>query len=152
MKVEKTLHLEWIDPEMAVEMQYYDHGMLATFSGLFSDVVVENIDFAKLINPRPSSTFCIKVGGNSLSDERLLAGDRVIIDKSLPYLDGKKIAYFLKDYDGWTVKKLSIRPDGNYLIPANEKDETLKPYKIKEYDIPWGMVTWILYNEYNKKL
>jgi len=147
MRVQKKLEIEWFDSNFPVMMEYFDHGLKATFSGLFSDVIVENIDLAKLINPRPSSTFIVKVDGDSMCDERLRAGDRVVIDKSLEHKNGKKIAYFLKDYDGWTVKKLSIQPDGIYLVAANGDDKTLKPYKIKEYDIPLGMVTWILYNE-----
>jgi SOS-response transcriptional repressor LexA len=93
----------------------------------------------------------VRVGGNSMKDERITSGDRIIIDKSLPYADGKKIAYWLHDFQGWTVKRLSIRKDGYWLVPANANDTSLFEYKIKEYDQPWGMVTWILHNEYPKK-
>jgi DNA polymerase V len=150
-QVEKDILIEEYDAEKAVWMPYADYGLNATFKGLFSDVVVEDIDLAKLLNPRPSSTFVVRVGGNSMKDERITSGDRVVIDKSLPYEDGKKIAYWLHDFQGWTVKILSIRKDGYWLIPANAEDKSLFEYKIKEYDIAWGMVTWILHSEYQKK-
>jgi hypothetical protein len=51
--IEKDINLEWFDAEKAVWMPYADHGLNATFKGLFSDVVVEDIDLAKLLNPRP---------------------------------------------------------------------------------------------------
>jgi DNA polymerase V len=149
--LEKEIHLEWFDPEKSVWMPYADHGLNATFKGLFSDVVIEDLDLARLLNPRPSSTFIARIAGNSLKDERITSGDRIIIDKSLPYEDGKKIAYWLHDYQGWTVKRLSIRKDGYWLIPANAEDASLFAYKVKEYDIPWGMVTWVLHHEYHKK-
>ncbi|MFN8297310.1 MAG: S24 family peptidase [Chitinophagales bacterium] len=149
--VEKEINLEKFDTEKPVWMPYSEHGMNATFKGLFSDVVVEDIDLAKMLNPRPSSTFIVRVGGNSMKDERITSGDKIIIDKSLPYVDGKKIAYWLNDFQGWTVKTLSIRNDGYWLIPANAEDTSLFEYKIQEYDIPWGMVTWILHNEYHRK-
>lgn len=150
-QVEKDINLEYFDAENAVWMPYADYGVNATFKGLFSDVVVEDIDLAKLLNPRPSSTFVVRVGGDSMKDERITSGDRIIIDKSLPYVDGKKIAYWLQDFGGWTVKILSIRKDGYWLIPANAEDASLFEYKIKEYDKPFGMVSWILHSEYQKK-
>lgn len=149
--VEKEIFIEEYDVGKGIWMPYADYGVNATFKGLFSDVVVEDIDLAKLLNPRPSSTFIVRVGGNSMKDERITSGDRIIIDKSLPYEDGKKIAYWLQDYGGWTVKILSIRKDGYWLVPANADDPTLFEYKVKEYDIPFGMVTWILHSEYQKK-
>ncbi len=77
-------------------------------------------------------------------DARLTNNDRIIIDKSLEHVDGKKIVYWLHDYQGYTVKILSVRPDGNYLVATNSTDNFME-YKIKEYDIPCGMVTWIIH-------
>lgn len=148
MLVEKEIHIEYFDPNKPVTIPYYDNGIYATFSGLFSDVVIEDIDLAKLLIQRPSSTFMIRVCGESMNQSRIQPNDRLIIDKSLPYTPGKKIVYWLRDYDGWTVKELGLRQDGYYLLPANDE---FKPYKIKEYDIPWGMVTWILHAEYFQK-
>ena len=145
--VEKKIHIEYFDPEQPISVPYYEHGLNASFSGLYSDVVLEHIDLMQLLIPRPSSTFLARIEGESLRGDGILPGDRMLIDKSLPYLCGKKIAYYLRDYEGWTVKELGKRVDGYYLLPANDE---FKPYKIKEYDLPWGMVTWTFRNEYNR--
>jgi DNA polymerase V len=123
---------------------YSDNGLHATFSGLFSDVVIEWIDLAPLLNSRPSSTFFCRVNGDSMKDERLQDGDIVIVDKSLPLQDGKKVIVWIAQENGWTVKRLSMKDGMIYLIPANEK---LRPYLVTADDIFWGVVTWILHKE-----
>ncbi len=132
------------DAEKKLLVPYSDNGLNATFSGLFSDVAIEWIDLSPLLNTRPSSTFFCRVNGNSMQDERLLDGDIVIVDKSLPLKDGKKVVVWLAQENGWTVKRLSMKDGLIYLIPANEK---LKPYLATAEDIFWGVVTWILHKE-----
>lgn len=123
---------------------YSDGGLNATFSGLFSDVAIEWIDLQPLLMSRPSSTFFCRVNGDSMKDERLQDGDIVIVDKSLPLQDGKKVIVWIAQENGWTVKRLSMKDGLIYLIPANEK---LKPYSVTADDIFWGVVTWILHKE-----
>ena len=132
------------DAEKKLLVPYSDNGLNATFSGLFSDVAIEWIDLSPLLNTRPSSTLFCRVNGNSMQDERLLDGDIVIVDKSLPLKDGKKVVVWLAQENGWTVKRLSMKDGMVYLIPANEK---LKPYLATAEDIFWGVVTWILHKE-----
>jgi DNA polymerase V len=132
------------DPEKKLLVPYSDNGLNATFSGLFSDVAIEWIDLSPLLNTRPSSTFFCRVNGDSMQDERLLDGDIVIVDKSLPLQDGKKMVVWLAQENGWTVKRLSMKDGMLYLNPANEK---LKPYLATADDIFWGVVTWILHKE-----
>ena len=123
---------------------YSDNGLNATFSGLFSDVAIEWIDLSPLLMPRPSSTFFCRVNGDSMKDERLQDGDIVIVDKSLPLQDGKKVIVWIAQENGWMVKRLSMKDGMIWLIPANEN---LKPYLATADDIYWGIVTWILHKE-----
>jgi DNA polymerase V len=118
--------------------------------GFFPESKEEEVNLEKLLIPRASSTFCAKAGGDSMNDERITNGDILVVDKSLEYLEKKKIVYWLNDYNGFTVKILKISPSGNYLVPANKELYQNFEYKIQEYDKPWGMVTWNLHNEYRK--
>ena len=79
-----------------------------------------------------------------MKDERLQDGDIVIVDKSLPLQDGKKVIVWIAQENGWTVKRLSMKDGMIWLIPANEN---LKPYLATADDIYWGIVTWILHKE-----
>lgn len=137
--------LQVLDPEKNVLVPFYSQGISATFSGLFSDVAIEWIDLSVELIKRPSSTFFCRVDGDSMKDERLQHGDIVVVDKSLPYIDGKKVVIWLHTEQCFTVKRLSVKSDSiMYLIPANEN---LKPYLLTEHDIFFGVVTWILHKE-----
>jgi DNA polymerase V len=137
--------LQVLDPEKNVLVPFYSQGISATFSGLFSDVAIEWIDLSVELIKRPSSTFFCRVDGDSMKDERLQHGDIVVVDKSLPYIDGKKVVIWLHAEQCFTVKRLSVKSDSiMYLIPANEN---LKPYLLTEHDIFFGVVTWILHKE-----
>lgn len=137
--------LQVLDPDKQVLVPFYSQGISATFSGLFSDVAIEWIDLSVELIKRPSSTFFCRVDGDSMKDERLQHGDIVVVDKSLPYIDGKKVVIWLHAEQCFTVKRLSVKSDGlMYLIPANEN---LKPYLLTEHDIFFGVVTWILHKE-----
>lgn len=146
MKSEKKPALSFFqaNSESKMLVPYYDNGLNATFSGLFSDVAIEWIDLQPLLMSRPSSTFFCRVNGDSMKNERLQDGDIVIVDKSLPLQDGKKVVVWIAQEDGWTVKRLSMKDGLLYLVPANEK---LKPYLVTADDIFWGIVTWILHKE-----
>ncbi len=142
-EVERQLNLEWLDAAKSIWMPYAPHGFFGTFSGLFSDVAIEKIDLAELIGCNASTHF-IKVGGRSLIDEHIISGDRVVIDESLPYEKGKKVAVWMTEFNGWTVKRLDITNRGYYLV----SDSTDFVYKIKDDDKPLGVVKSILYREY----
>ena len=146
MKSDKKPALSFFqaNAESKMLVPYYDNGLNATFSGLFSDVAIEWIDLQPLLMSRPSSTFFCRVNGDSMINERLQDGDIVIVDKSLPLQDGKKVVVWIAKEDGWTVKRLAMKDGMLYLVPANEK---LKPYLVTADDIFWGIVTWILHKE-----
>lgn len=133
-----------LDPELKLMVPYYANGLNATFTGLFSDVVIEWIDLSVELIQRPSSTFFCRVKGNSMKDEGLLDGDFVIVDKSLEFEHGKKVVVWIQEEQGWTVKKLSRQGDNVYLIPAHDG---LKPYLVTADDVFFGVITWILHKE-----
>ena len=133
-----------IDAERQLLVPFAENGLNATFTGLFSDVVIEWIDLQPLLITRPSSTFLCRVNGDSMKDERLQDGDIEIVDKSLPLQDGKKVIIWIAQEQGWTVKRLLMKDGLVYLLPANSN---LKPYLVNTDDIFWGVVTWILHKE-----
>lgn len=137
--------LQVFDSDKKIFVPFYSQGINATFSGLFSDVEIEWIDLSVELIKRPSSTFFCRVSGDSMKDERLQHGDIVVVDKSLPYENGKKIVVWLHSEQCFTVKRLSVKPDGNvFLIPANE---SLQPYAVTSDDKFFGVITYIIHKE-----
>ena len=151
-QIQNQVNFERFHGEKCIWMPYTDYGLNATFKGLFSDVTIEQIDLLKKLIPHPSTTSCICAGGTNLKDELIRSGDYIITDSSIRYTAGKKIAYWLNDYGGWTVKILRKRKDGYYLEPTEQDSNLQFAHKITKYDKPLGMVSWILYREYNSKI
>ena len=68
-------------------------------------------------------------------------GDLLIIDKSLTPHDGS-IAVCFVDGD-FTVKRLAIKSDGIYLIPANKNYPPISVSEESNFQV-WGIVTHII--------
>jgi len=73
----------------------------------------------------PEATFYARVKGRSIIDAGIEDGDLLIIDKALEPKDGDIAVCFI---DGeFTLKRLAVKEDGVYLIPANAE---FKPIRI----------------------
>lgn len=72
----------------------------------------------------------------------LSEGDLLVIDKALEAKDGDIAVCFLNGE--FTVKRLSVRDDGVYLVPANAE---FKPIRITEENdfLVWGVVACIIH-------
>ena len=101
----------------------------------------DNIDLNRELISNPASTFCARVIGHSMIDAGINNGDLLLIDKSLEPRDGSIAVCFL---DGdFTVKRISIRPDGVYLTPANRQFPELRVNEESNFQI-WGVVTHVI--------
>ena len=74
-------------------------------------------------------------------DSGICDGDLLIIDKSLDPHDGAIAVCFV---DGeFTLKRIAIRHDGVYLVPANPKFKEIKVSEESNFQV-WGIVTYII--------
>lgn len=101
-----------------------------------------SLDLNKALVRHPASTFYARVKGTSMTDAGILDGDLLVIDKAVEPVDGN-IAVCCLDGE-FTVKRIALRDDGLYLIPANP---AFKPVRITEENefIVWGIVTYIIH-------
>ncbi|MFR0834967.1 MAG: LexA family protein [Barnesiella sp.] len=84
---------------------------------------------------------CARVTGRSMQDCGINDGDLLLVDKSLPPLDGSIAVCFI---DGeFTLKRISIRPDGLYLMPANPAYPTLRVAEGSNFQV-WGVVSYVI--------
>lgn len=112
-------------------------GFPSPVQGLPSD----SIDLNRELIDHPSSTFCARVSGNSMIECGISDGDLLIIDKSLSPANGSVSVCFI---DGeFTLKKISLRNDGLYLVPANRKYAEIKVSEESNFQV-WGIVTHVI--------
>ena len=90
----------------------------------------------------PEATFYAKVKGHSMINAGIADGDLLVIDKALEQKDGDIAVCFI---DGeFTLKRLALKEDGIYLMPANAE---YKPIKITEDNdfLIWGILSYVIH-------
>lgn len=104
----------------------------------------EKLDLTSLLVRHRASTFFFRVDGVSMVDAGMDEGDIIIVDRALEPTNGCKAVCFL---DGeFTVKRVSIGPEGIVLLPANENNPKYHPIPVSPEDrfAVWGVVTYII--------
>ncbi|MEJ8803438.1 LexA family protein [Pontibacter sp. H249] len=133
------LAFDYIDK---IEIPFFSAFISAGFPSPADDYLEDKIDIGKYLIQNPTSTFMMRVKGNSMVDANIHEGDVLVIDKSLKATDGMPVVCFL---DGeFTVKTFKKIGDKAYLMPANA---AYKPIEVtEEMDMRvWGVVVWILH-------
>ncbi|KAA6232521.1 LexA family protein [Chlorobium phaeovibrioides] len=100
------------------------------------------LDLNKALIKHPAATFYARVKGSSMVDAGIEDGDLLVIDKAIEPKDGAVAVCFI---DGeFTVKRIALRDDGLYLIPANP---AFNPVRITEENefLVWGIVTYVIH-------
>lgn len=105
------------------------------------------LDLNTLLVKHPSSTFYMRVDGDSMQDMSIHSGDLVIIDKSLEIRSGDVAVAFI---DGEFTLKQFIK-DGNrgILRPANPAYPEIQVGEGNDFQI-WGVVTHTIHTHRTK--
>lgn len=133
-----------IKPLVAVEdfsISTLSESVPAGFPSPAQDHVDEGIDLNRELIRHPASTFCARVAGDSMRDCGIDDGDLLIIDKALTPREGSIAVCFV---DGeFTLKCISIRPDGIWLVPANPQYPALHVTEGSNFQV-WGIVSYVV--------
>lgn len=140
MPVKKLTFLK-PDLQSEIEIPYFDHGVSAGFPSPALDFMESKIDLNKALSENPLATFYIRVEGHSMSGAGIDDKDVLVVDRSLQPAD-KKIAVCFIDGE-FTVKRLSKKKDGLWLLPENPKYEPIKINEATQLTI-WGIVTYVI--------
>lgn len=99
----------------------------AGFPSPAEEELADTLSLDKWLIENPSSTFMLKVSGESMSKAGILPGDLVLVDRSQIPKSGDIV---IAEVDGqWTMKYLKRKGDDIWLIPANPKYKPIKPKK-----------------------
>jgi DNA polymerase V len=133
-----------IKPIVAVEdfsISTLSESVPAGFPSPAQDHVDEGIDLNRELIRHPASTFCARVSGDSMRDCGIDDGDLLIIDKALTPREGSIAVCFV---DGeFTLKRISIRHDGIWLVPANPQYPALHVTEESNFQV-WGIVSYVV--------
>ena len=116
-------------------------GISAGFPSPADDYMEPGIDLNAELIRNPGSTFFGRVRGVSMKEAGIDEGDVLVIDRSLESRNGAVAVCFL---DGeFTVKRISITPEGLFLLPANSDYHPIRITEENEF-VVWGIVTYVI--------
>jgi len=122
------------------------HPLVAVQGGFPSpaqDYEGRSIDLNDILIKDRTSTYVVRVTGDSMAGAGIAHGDEVIVDRSLTPHDGNVVIAIV---DGeLTIKRLRIRPDGTFLVPENRDYPVQRLAEHAELQI-WGVVTRSLHH------
>jgi len=139
----KNIDFYRADYSVNIELPFVDEGIAAGFPSPAQDYMDLTLDLNKALIKHPSATFYGRVKGDSMIDAGIEEGNILVIDRSIDYQDGLTAVCFI---DGeFTVKKLKIKKDKIWLMPANEAYQPIEVTEENEFII-WGIVTFVIKN------
>lgn len=115
----------------------------AGFPSPADDYIERHIDLNEQLIQNPSSTFLVRVEGESMTGAGIYPGDVLVVDKSKTPNNNDVIIAVLEGE--FTVKRFSKSSTGTYLIPANPSFKPVKLDENSDFTI-WGVVTTVLHN------
>ena len=105
-----------------------------------SDIETE-LDLNTYLVKHPSSTFCVKVKGQSMINAGINNGDMLIVDRAA---DPQNNSIVIALVDGeFTVKRITKVGKDLFLMPENENYRPLQITDSMKFEV-WGVVTYII--------
>ena len=121
----------------------------AGFPSPASDYVENEIDFNQLLKPRPASIITAGVVGDSMVDAFIPPNSIVVVDRSIKPRNNSIVIATL-DGENY-IKHLVRSKDGIFLLPANEKYESIRITEHMDFSV-WGTVTHVIIDVMNPRI
>lgn len=141
MAVGNVCKLIPLDKEISSVMLPLFTGIKAGFPSPANDFIDPQIDLTKFLIPRPSSTFLMRVSGDSMVNAGIKDNAIIIVDKSIKLTNDRIFVCFI---DGeFTVKRVK-KEDGKYILYSdNPNYKPIVPDEESNF-ILWGAVTYAI--------
>ena len=115
----------------------------AGFPSPAEDLVLDELDLNEYLIKHPTSTFFMRVSGDSMVDAGIFDKDILIVDRSLNARHGHIVIAALNGE--LTVKRLVIKGDSAILAPENKKYKPITIESLDDLKI-WGVVTNVIHS------
>lgn len=120
----------------------------AGFPSPANDYLEPDLDYNSFLKRNPSSTFSMRVDGESMIDSCIPHESIIVVDRSLKPVNNSVVVVTL---DGERIIKHLVRTkDGIFLLPANKKYKAIKVEEGMDFTI-WGTVTHAIIEVFKKK-
>tara|TARA_B100000131_G_C18037501_1_gene581033 strand:- start:168 stop:620 length:453 start_codon:yes stop_codon:yes gene_type:complete len=131
-----------IDKDKLSKIILFESSVPAGFPSPADDYLDINLDLHSYLVQNPSSTFCVKVIGESMKGARIQSGDIMIVDRSLKPKNGSVVLAVIDSE--FTVKRVKMKKNELYLFPENNNFDCIKITEEMDFQI-WGVVTFVIH-------
>lgn len=114
----------------------------AGFPSPAKDYVEKVLDLNEHLIFNKNATYLMRVAGDSMKAAGIFNGDEVIVDRSLPAIDGNVVVAVVGN--GFVIKRLRIADGKQQLVSENPEYEELVFLEESPFVI-WGVVTRVLH-------
>jgi DNA polymerase V len=141
---DKNLKLEIFTPDefSRQEIPVSADAVPAGFPSPAEDYLDKKLDLNEYLIKRPSSTFFIRVSGNSMTGAGIHDGDLLIVDRSVTAEDNKVVIGVVNGE--FTVKRIRKKGQKIFLQPENPQFKELEIIPGMDFSI-WGVVIYTIH-------
>jgi len=130
------------DINKSVIIPLYNYSVSAGFPSPADDHLEKNLDLNEYLIKNPTSTFFVRVQGDSMVGAGINSNDILIVDRSLEMSNGKIIIAVL--YGELTVKRLRLSKNEMWLDADNNKFDPIKVTEEMNFHV-WGIATNVIH-------
>lgn len=114
----------------------------AGFPSSAENFIQQPLDLNDLVIKHATSTFFVKVIGDSMIDAGIRSNDILIVDRSLTPTNNKVVVVRINDE--FTVKRIQFTADKIMLLADNDNYKPIEITKSTDFEI-WGVVTFVIH-------
>ncbi|MDD4865258.1 MAG: translesion error-prone DNA polymerase V autoproteolytic subunit [Alishewanella agri] len=129
-----------VEPNQPIFLKLYNDQISAGFPSPAQDYVERTLDLNELCISHPSSTFLVRVSGDSMKDAGILDGDMLVVDRSVTAIHGSIVVAAVNRE--FTVKELCLKPF-RQLLPHNKAYQPILLNEQDEFEI-FGVVVSVV--------
>jgi DNA polymerase V len=138
----KTIYKIICLEENPLRIPFFQESVSAGFPSPAQDYIENSLDLNELMIKHPSSTFFVRVQGDSMRGAGIFSSDILVVDRSLEAVNGKIIVAIVNGE--FTVKRLVIERDRVRLVPANALYSAIDIHPDLDFQV-WGVVTYVIH-------
>ena len=142
MKVDNIYELSDILSKK-VQLPLYIYAVNAGFPSPAESYIDVKLDLNEYLIKRPSSTFLVRVSGESMIQAGIHHGDLLTVDRSITPTNGKIVIAAVNGE--CTVKRIQHTNGLFYLLPENDAYEPILVREFTDTLFIWGVVTHVIH-------
>ena len=131
------------DKSMSLKIPYFEGGVSAGFPSPAEDYMDGKLDLNNLLINNPSSTYYVRVVGDSMKNAGIISGDLLVVDRSLEITNNCIVVAFL---DGeFTVKRIKKTTNKMFLQPENSHYKAIEITEEMDFEL-FGVVAHAIHH------